>query len=241
MKIYDTLIIGSCYRALGYAITRGETVIVEERELCDTQLCLPLYSFKREEKEPTTELGASLKRHFDELRLYEGNMQNTAAIEMGFCRFASEYNTEIFLKCRVVSATLCDGYYDVRTVSGEGTVHLFAKQIIDMRADGKERSITMLVTAENGIGLAELESTFENSLIEPAFYNGRYAIHVPVGEEENIRSATERVYSEFIKKVQNAKLIHVAHAISASHSDRDFGGPIGALEDGIRLAGEGKI
>ena len=60
MKIYDALIIGSCYRALGYALTKGNSVIVEEREMCDTQLCVPIYSFERDKEEPTTELGKSL-------------------------------------------------------------------------------------------------------------------------------------------------------------------------------------
>ena len=238
MKIYDALIIGSCYRALGYALTKGNSVIVEEREMCDTQLCVPIYSFERDKEEPTTELGKSLNSCFEKLSLYKGNMQNTTALEMGFCKLAIDRSAKILLKCRVVSSELSDGYFDVKTISGEGISHLFARKIIDMRPSGDEKSLALIVTVTNDGDISELQKAFPDAKIEPAFYSNRYAIHCPALRGEDRLSAAERVYSAFLECKTDAKLIHVADILTQSSSDVDFGGPIGALEEGIRLAQE---
>ncbi|MBQ7387137.1 MAG: hypothetical protein IJW03_03110 [Clostridia bacterium] len=238
MKIFDTLIIGSCYRALGYALTRPDTVIVEERELCDTQLCLPIYSFEEEKHEPVTELGGSLKKHFEVLSLYQDGMQNTTALEMGFCGFAKEREAEILLKCRVVSTESSDGCYDVKTVSGAGIKHFFAKRVIDMRAVGENFSLTMLFEAESAEALSEFAKSIPDSRIEPAFYAGRYAIHAPIPTGEDRLAAAERLYKAFLECDTKARLLHVAYTVLKDGSDVDFGGPIGALEEGVRLASE---
>lgn len=238
MKIYDTLIIGSCYRALGYALTRPDTVIIEERELCDVQLCLPIYSFEKENYEPKTALGKSLRGYFENLSLYCENMQNTTALEIGFCGFASDFNALILLKCRAVSTTLCDGYYDVKTVCGAGIEHIFAKRVIDMRSVGKTRSLTMLFTAESEQECSKVAHAFPDAVTEPAFYNGRYALHIRLEDDEDRLTGAERLYKRFLDCDAQAKLIHIAYTALENGSDVDFGGPIAALEEGVRLASE---
>ena len=125
MKIYDTLIIGSGYTSLGYAITRKNTIIVEEREMCDTEIGLSLKRYARGGYEAKTELGRELISRFTDLGIFARGMQNAAALECGFADLAIEKGVEILLKCRVISTNRTeDGIFDSRVISGGGIEHI---------------------------------------------------------------------------------------------------------------------
>ena len=46
MEQFDTVLIGSGYSSIGYAVGNKKTLIVEEQEIADTHFYLPLRSFR---------------------------------------------------------------------------------------------------------------------------------------------------------------------------------------------------
>ena len=152
MNTYDTLIIGSGYSPVGYALTNKNCLIVEETQCCDTHFYLALKSFLHNEYSPVTELGKNLMSFFEKYNLFGDGYMLTNALEAAFCDFLSEQNINIFLKCRVVSKFLQDdGTYKVTLHSNEGHSTIIAKKIIDTTLISKdyENYYTVLYLTEN--------------------------------------------------------------------------------------------
>ncbi len=241
MHIYDTLIIGSGYTALGYAIKNGNTLICEERESADTHFYLSFSGFKRGRYIAKTPEGKELNSLYEKLGLFSENEQNASGFECGFCSFAERVGAEILLKSRVIDQKELDGYTEVSVVSNAGIEKMFAQRVIDMRPKGKDARITLLFSANDISELSEVEAIFPESEIESAFYEGRYALHTPIAANTSYTDAFSNICSEW-SKIKGAKMLYVApvleyKGIGASiPRDNDFTSPIEALEAGMKYA-----
>ena len=246
MKLYDTLIIGSGYTALGYALTRGNTLIVEEGESCDTGFSLSQRCFLLPSYEIKNALAKKLYDYYEALGLICDGMTNTGALECGFCAFAIDMGAEILLKCRIINQELAsDGTIKVTVISGGGIEYIFTKRIIDMRNQEEKRYLTFLFTTKNqSLDIPALLSALPNSKIEPAFYKSRYALHMELTEDEDINEARIRLYDIWDKTEHTAKLLYTAPttALESTKSDipkdsayRSF---IEAFDAGISYASE---
>ncbi len=245
---YKTLIIGSGYAALGYALEQGNTLICEESELCDTAFCLPLSDFGRWGYNPVTEQGRALLAHFESAGIVRDGYPNTGALECGFCGFAIERGVKIRLKTRVISTTLADGrLYNVRMISGAGIEQICAERVIDMRLCGSKRTLTALFTTDSPErDLTQLKAAFPDGDIEPAFYGGRYALRLPADHGDYINAKRE-LYARWSSAAHGAQLLYTAPALAVRleikcdvPGDSCYADPIAALEAGIFYAREQK-
>ena len=244
--IYDTLIIGSGYTSLGYAIAKGNTIICEEREICDTQFYLSLKQYKTEEYIPNTEMGRNLSDYYTNMRLFREGMQNLNGFECAFCGFALQQNVEILLKCRVINyVTDKNGHYDIRVITGAGMEHIFAKRVIDLRPKERNKQLTILFTTnDEDADIPILESIFPEARVEKAFYESRYAIHIPVMSNADYNTAIMDIYRAWSKVLHNAKIVYIASAFATVSinkgevpNDSNYLNPIAAFEAGVLLAG----
>lgn len=248
MHIYDTLILGCGYSSAGYAIAKGNCIICEEHQLCDTHFTMPLRSFRYTHYTPTTPEGKRLLDVFSGLALFDqaGNMQNTTAFECGFCQFLMENPLEILLKCRVTEiAQTPDGLYQVTLQTNEGLSLLFAKRVLNTLGTPKEKSFTVLLTTENYPETAALlAQAFPNSTLEPAFYESRYALHIPAdGCNEN--DIKLQVYETLCQLPLSAKVIYMAPFFAQTCApgglcDDHYDNPLEAFEAGFFYGEETK-
>lgn len=244
MKIYDTLIIGCSYSAVGYAVSRGDTVICEEHQICDTSFYLPLRSFKYMPYEPKTEEGAGLLEIFASLGLFGEKEQNTNGFEFAFCKYIAEKDVNVLLKCRVIRARLNgDGVYDVTVQTNEGLSHLYAGKIIDTTKELKKNRYTVLFVCDDIDSVRErLLSAFKSAEIEGAFYKNRYALHFSrEGQDEN-RIKVD-VYETWRSLNIDAKILYMAPVFygegsSVALCDEVHSNPIAAFESGYFYAEE---
>ena len=178
MHVYDTLLIGSSYASFGYALARKNCLIAEEHHLCDTHFYLPLRSFSYREYTPKTEEGRRLFGFFSKLSLFKNGMQNTNGFECAFCQYISESDMMPLLNCRVIRTTEENGIRRVTLQTNEGLSTVNTQKIIDTRANGKHKRLTVLFTDRDIEKNAPLLcAAFPDAEIEPAFYEGRYALH----------------------------------------------------------------
>lgn len=242
MKIYDTLIIGSGYTALGYAIANPNTVIIEERQICDTEFYLPLRCYTHAGISVSTDEGRELYEYYDALGLWKDKMQNLNCFETAFCGYALEHKVEILLKSRVISKTeRDDGSLDVRVISPSGIVHIFAKKIIDMRSAGDKKSLTLLFSLNGAPSdVKSVAAAFPDARIEQAFFSDRYALHLNV--EGDYLAAKKNAYRCFENLNCEARLIYTAPVLCTErtdcpklHTDNCFDNPISAFEAGLRF------
>lgn len=244
MNIYDTLIIGSGYSSIGYAAACPNTVICEEHQICDTDFYLPLRSFSYKHYSPKTEEGAHLLKIFHSLSLFRDKEQNTNGFEFAMCKYITENRFNILLKCRVICAEhRSDNIYDVTVQTNEGLTHLFAQKILDMTNRSSARHYTVLFVCDDIEKVTKkLLSAYSDAQIEPAFYTGRYALHISAhGTDEN------RIKLEIYEKWQSfdigAKILYMApvfygDACADKLCDGNYENPIEAFEAGYFYAKE---
>ena len=244
MNVYDTLIIGSGYSSIGYAAAIPNTVICEEHQICDTSFYLPLRSFRYKQYCPKTEEGAQMLDIFQSLSLFRDNEQNTNKFEIAICKYISEKQINILLKCRVIHIDhSSDDLYDVTVQTNEGLTHLFAKKIIDITNKSSEKRYTILFICDDIEKTSDkLLSAYSGAQIESAFYPGRYAIHIPVHNTDENRIKLE-IYEKWRSFGIDAKILYMAPVFyGAARTDKlcddHYENPIEAFEAGYFYAKE---
>lgn len=251
MHIYDTLIIGSGYASAGYALARENCMICEQNEICDTHFYLPMKQFGYSDYMPMTEQGRELKQIFSDLGLFGEKLQNVNGFESGFCTFLSQKEIDIRLKCRVVDSKCCaDGVNRVTLISNSGLETVYAKKILDTCNEAlfKRKCLTILVSTEDINNLeAVFQDVFPGSYWEKAFYEGRYALYIPVEETEDVNLLKLMIYQKWKMYGINAKILYIAPVIGMHMGegvnengstdslpcDDMFGNPIEAFEAGF--------
>jgi CDP-glycerol glycerophosphotransferase (TagB/SpsB family) len=158
------------------------------------------------------------------------------------CKFIVDNPIDILLKCRVVSVSqLKDGVFDVSIYTNQGITHIFAKNIIDTVQKTINKVMTVLFTSNDiDKDSALLRSVFKTVAIEPAFYDGRYALRINVNDyDEN--SAKLFIYNNWRKLDTQAKIVYIAPTFlreksNVSLNDANYDNPICALDAGYFYA-----
>ena len=243
MKIYDTVLIHSGYLSLGYAKTRGNSLIIEEREFVDSSFCLSLRTFKKSEYTPKSDAGAELLSLMHTLGVIRDGMINTSALESVICEYAIRSDVEILLRTRVLSATENDGIYTLRIINGGGIQTVKTRKILDTGATLSEKFISALfVTDSPKTDLSAILDVFPTASYEMAFYPGRYALHVPVDAHSDPYRARSQIYEKWLSRPHTATRIYVAEVLcgkpcdTALTTDFAFDDPVCAFDRGVELA-----
>lgn len=244
MNVYDTLIIGSGYASAGYAAACPNTVICEEHQICDTGFYLPLKSFRYRHYSPKTEEGTRLLGAFHALSLFRGNQQNTNGFEFALCKYMDEKRLELLLKCRVIGRKQRpDSIYEVTVQTNEGLTHLLAKQILDTTNQSSEKYFTVLFVCDDIEKVKDqLLSAYTDAQIEPAFYSGRYALHIAAHDTDENRIKLA-IYEKWRSLAIDAKILYMAPVFYGAESadplcDAHYENPIEAFEAGYFYAKE---
>ena len=243
MKIYDTVLIHSGYLSLGYAKTRVNSLIIEEREFMDSSFCLSLRTFKKSEYAPKSEAGAQLLSLMHKLDVICDGMMNTSALESVICEYALSSGVEVLLRTRVLSVAKEGGIYTLRIINGGGIQTVKARKILDTGATISEKSLTLLFTTDTPeADVATILDLFPTATLERAFYPGRYALHVPVDSVSDSYRVRSEIYDKWLSRPHNACLLYVTEILSGASSDTAltsdacFSDPIAAFDRGVALA-----
>lgn len=239
MRIYDALVIGSGYASVGFARKNKNVIICEEHQICDTGFYLPARCYEYFPYCTKTQEGKKLESVFAELSLFSGEQQNLNGFECAMCTYLVNNPVELLLKSKVIGVKrMCEGVYDVSVYTNEGITHLFTKRVINTKRRLTQKKITVLFTTGNIARAKEtLCSVFEGAQIEPAFYEGRYAMHVNAdGFDEN--SVKLWIYNKWCETEPDAKILYIAPVFYGdaveTHllCDANYTNPIEAFEAG---------
>ena len=244
MHIFDTLIIGSGYFSAGYAL-HGNCIICEENQVCDNHFYLPLRDYTYVPYAPKTEEGKRLQEIFVDLGLFSETVQNLNGFESGFCKYLTDSDIEILLKCRVIRAEKMEnGIYDITIHTNEGLLHKYAKQVIDTREPQKDTWFTILFTSENiEADKEQLLRTFDGAYVEKAFYENWYALHIKT-ESYNENDIKLYVYNQWKALDIHGKILYMAPVFYSKCEDNNvlldstYKNPIKAFEAGYFYAKE---
>lgn len=242
MKIYDTLLLGAGYGAVGYAEARGNCLIIEEGQVADTQFYLPMRGFVAGEMSPKTAAGERLYSCIAGMGLIRSDALCVNGLECAFARYILDNKVEMLLKCRMVRCELCGDVYDVTLQTNAGLSHVRACRILDTRPRGGEKQLTVLVNlrCEPDEAIPALLSAFPGATLAPAFYPGRYAMTIPAeGYDEN--TVKQMVWERF-PRITGMQILYIAPAVIAAgcenrFSDAVYPDPVAAYEAGASFFG----
>ncbi len=242
MHVFDTLIVGCGYFSAGYALARENCLICEEHQICDTGFYLPMRSFSYVPYTPKTIQGAELFDIFNSMSLFKDGEQNTNYFEIAFCKFLAKTPLSILLKCRLIShEQRNDNLIDALIQTNSGLEHVLCKRILNTTNSYKFKRYTVLFCAKNP-EIQKICAAFDDAIIEPAFYEDRYALHFSLsGYDEN--TVKDMVARKWEKLDTNAKILYMApvfHAPNTANTtcDDNYQNPIMAFEAGYFYAKE---
>jgi hypothetical protein len=239
MEHFDTVLIGSGYSSVGFAVARQRCLIVEEQEMADTHFYLPLRSYRYHPYTPKTREGERLARCFELLSLFGGAAQNTNGFECALCRFLEETPVPLLLKTRVVRREDLMGDTVLTLSTNGGLMRVSCRRVIDTRSAGHGGYLSVLILAES----EEDARTASKALgwpMERAYYEGQYHLRAPITEDEN---AAKCHVHEALAGARGVRLLSIAPVFAREGgglilSDDDHLNPIAAFEAGYRLGKE---
>ena len=243
--IYDTLLIGCGFLSAGYATEKKNTCIVEEHQMCDSAFTLTVPSFCYSPYVPKTIEGERLFEIFRSLSLFSEKQQNTSAFECALSKYLLAEDIRPTLKCRVIEQKKReDGLFEVSVQTNGGLDTLFARKVIDTTPHIVNKQMTVLFVSEDYEDVSGTLSTlFPDSSSECAFYDGRYAVHIPIPDEYDENTAKVYIYKKWNEAGLRAKILYIAPLFYGvvsvdALSDLRFKNPIEAFEYGIAMAKE---
>ena len=247
MKEFETLAIGCGYASVGYALAKKNTLIVEDGESADTHFYLPLNDFRAVEYAPQTNAGQKLREIFQSFDFYNNGMLNLNGLECAFCDFIFQNNVNVYFRTNVISSVKNNDGYLVTLLTVSGLTEIKVKNIIDARADEQaKREITLLYATDTPDQVSkQLQNSFENSRIEKAFFDSRYAIHIPTTKDYS--QTLIYVLDKWKMVNPTAKIIAFAPTLTLKGKgvsplyDGRYSCPEQALDNGIILANGGAM
>lgn len=240
---FKRIVLGSGYAAVGYALTRGQTLIIEESEQLDTQFCLPLRAYAFPESEASSALGSTFCELCRSLGIVRDGRTNTGALEIALARLALDGGITPLLKCRVSETS----EHSVEVYTNEGFLTFSAEAVHDARRSEVVPSrLTVLFEDEGETAGKSLLSVFSGADVEPTFHEGSYAIHIPVDPTREPNALRAEIARRWEAAGTSAKIFHIAPTLSATLpdtrpsrptlSDLDYASPLLALEGGVAFA-----
>ena len=245
MKIYDTAIIGSGYTAMGYALKKGNSIIIEESETADVNFYLSLKNFFNNQYAPKNEQGKALLSLYESLNLFKGNEQNLNGFECGFCEFVFQNGLEFLFKTRVIDIQKENEVTKLSLITSGGIEYVYAKNVLDLtKSTPDSKTLTILYSTDCPTKTEELlKATFSGCVVENAFYDNRYAVRIPVKVNADFNDTKIEIFERWKKANPNAKILYFAPIFANvfSHSkdamqDGYYLNPIEAFEYGVMLA-----
>lgn len=242
MKEFDTLIIGCGYAPVGYALAKGNCLIVEEGETADTHFYLPLKDFRAKDYIPVSQESKQLKFIFEQMGIYNNGMINLNKLECAFCELISQKNVTIYFRTNVIEIEKQNDVYIATLLTVNGVTQVKVNQVFDARpTEQGSKNLVLLYASENPEQAKDLlETSFANSKVQQAFYEDRYALYIPT--EKDYSATLVEVLDRWKKINPKAKIIYFAPKINLVSQgvcdlyDGRYTCPEQALDGGIFFA-----
>ena len=179
--LYNTIVIGSGYYSVAYALNHEKTLIIEETQLLDPNFCARLCSFEMDANQPNSPDAKSLFGAFRGEGLLKAGCIAVNELETAFCRFVQGRELNVLL------GTVCleirehrDGFA-VDICNNDGISTLYAKTIIDARVPRGDQLNFLVCTPDSAPPAVEE--------IHPAFYPDQFRISAPFPGVADINEA----------------------------------------------------
>ena len=186
MKTYDTVIVGSGYYAFGYAMTHGNTLIVEETQLADRHFSGCLRGFGYEEAALVGEGARALVSYMRDKGVLRVTRVCVPALEAGLCDFFMGHMPEILLGTVCTDTVSDEQGYLLTLCNNEGLSTVRAHRVVDTRV-AHGHILNVLIQGDIG-------SVSEDVSVSDAFYDGQRRLSLCFDGETDINRAKVKVY-----------------------------------------------
>ena len=161
--MFDTVILGSGYFSLGFAMNHKNTLIIEDTQLLDPNFYGVLSGFDMKVEKPSAKGAVALYEAFVKEGIVGEHGLAANELEPALCRFVGNKMPGVLLGTFCVGVEKTPDGYEVSLCNNEGVSRIFAKNVIDTRVaygncikfliavnDGKEPALSSLYPAFYG-------------------------------------------------------------------------------------------
>lgn len=202
-KVYDTLVFGTGYLAIGYAATHKDTLIVERAEYADKYFSGAYRVGSGWDYLPVNEKAKELRVLYESYKILDSGVADVASAEPVFSKFIKELPINFLLLCDVVSVEKKDGFSAVTLYHNGGIETVLTKRILDTRPSSSAVKFQNLLVFFDGEGL---EDTVKTAFGKAAFVSnglraGEKFVSVPVKMGESVTDLRIRIVDTWREKI----------------------------------------
>ena len=248
---YNTVILGSGYFSLGYAMSHPDTLIIERSQLLDPNFGGTLSGFSsRAEDQNGIGTPSPLKTHFTENGFLRDGAIHINLSEIAISSFFSNKPLPVLLNTEITSVRHGDNGFSITFQSVDGITEIEADEVIDTRDGGEKNILNVLCkyTGEKTVYFPEYAGfTVSN---RPAFFPDETVLRFCFSRKTDCNTAKAEVmrYFESFGKALGVKPIKFAYRTFSDGRNRkitengitkinelSLGDPIEAFEYGRKM------
>ena len=255
MKSFDTVILGSGYFSLGYALSSDNVLIIERTQLSDPNFGGTLSGFGFNISSAWTNETKSLHSYYLDNKIVSEFRLNSSVSEVGLCAYIEKRNVNILLGTECIDIKKRNDGYELTLINNGGYDRLFCKMLIDTRCSDEKKYLNVLCRGNAGSLASEVQGKFKLS-VAGAFETKEYvaefafndALNVNLAKTEALRYLEKHFAECGDNIVQCAYVMHASTLLPAFDDcgilkvrELSIGDPFAAFDAGVRLASEGAI
>lgn len=249
MKSFDTVILGSGYFSIGYAINAKNTLIIERTQLADPNFGGTLSGFTFNASSEWTNETQSLYRYYLDKKIVSGFHMNSSVSEVGLCAYIEKRNLNILLGTECIGIKKLDEGYEITVINNGGHDRLLCKKILDTRYLNGKRYLNVLCRGNSDEIAFGKPENFEFA-VTGAFETEEYVtefefsdgVNVNISKAEALRYLGKSFAERGTQIVQCAYTMHASRLLPAFEygeiigvRELSFGDAFAAFDAGVRL------
>lgn len=247
MREFDTVILGSGYFSIGYALNSENVLIVERTQLADPNFGGTLNGFRFEENDTWTAETKSLHSFYQENKIVDGDRFNSSVSESALCAYVKHRKLSFLLGTECIGIEKCDGGYRILVANNGGNSKIFCKKVIDTRCFSEGDRLNVLLRGDKEKLMLKPDKRLKLA-VTGAFETCEFILSFCFLERLDVNSAKaaamryleKNMDSDGIEIVQFAYLMHSlgndGSICAASYTDA-----FSAFDAGVKAALEGAV
>jgi hypothetical protein len=243
MQKFDTVILGSGYFSVGYALKSENALIIERTNLADPCFGGTLSGFEYNNCDGWHAETKNLHNFFVEKNIATEDRFNSSVSESGLCEYLKNRNVSYLLGSECIDVKNCDGGYVLTVINNSGHVKIYCKKLVDTHTAGVEDRLNVLCRGDSELFAKNRElsvtGAFEPSEFIVGFKNSD-------GVDINSVKATVTRYLEKAITGSDTKIVQYAYlmrkdAVTQQTNDWYYPDAFAAFDAGVKAALEDTV
>lgn len=216
MKKFGTVILGSGYFSLGYALNAENTLIIERTQLADPNFGGTLCGFEFVPSPKWTNETKDLHDYYVNKKIVSGQRLNSSVSEVGLCAYVEKKGVNLLLGTECTDVKKCENGHELTVINNGGFDRIFCKKLIDTRCSDDRRYLNVLCRGERLTADCGTPENFKLA-VAGAFESEEYVAEFEFSAPRNVNFAKTEALRYLEKRFaeSGAQIVQCAYVMHA--------------------------